>query len=77
VRALKVLAPLEERAIADDFAGSLSAIHVPQALCKQSAGEKPGITLSPPKWYMTRIFGKLDVRNRTQAMVRARQLKLL
>jgi LuxR family maltose regulon positive regulatory protein len=168
VRALKVLAPLEERAIADDFAGSLIAIHILQALCKQSTGEKAaaarhaaaavslaasggyrrvfldegralaelladvrhvdpafvsgllesfrideetfpaaalhenltrmeheilkrvnagltnrqigeklGITLSTTKWYMTQIFGKLNVRNRTQAMARARQLKLL
>ena len=168
VRALNVLAPLEERASADGFAGSLIAIHVLQALCRKSVGEKAaasryaataislaasggykrvfldegramaelledvrhvdpafvsglidafasdeetlpsaalhenlsrmereilklvnvgltnqqigeklGITVSTTKWYMTQIFGKLNVRNRTQAMARARQLKLL
>jgi LuxR family maltose regulon positive regulatory protein len=167
VRALKLLAPLEERAGADGFAGSLIAIHVLQALCRKSAGEKAaaarcaaaavslaasggykrvfldegramaellenvrhvdpafvsgllesfgsdeetlpsaalhenlsrmereilklvsagltnrqigekrGITVSTTKWYLTQIFGKLNVRNRTQAMARARQLKL-
>jgi LuxR family maltose regulon positive regulatory protein len=168
VRALKLLAPLEAKARADGFAGSLIAIHVLQALCKKSAGEKAaaaryaeaaislaasggykrvfldegramaellenvrhvdpafvsgllesfrndeetlptaalhenpsrmereilkllsagltnrqigeklGITVSTTKWYMTQIFGKLNVRNRTQALTRARQLKLI
>ena len=168
VRALNALAPLEARASADGFAGSLIAIHVLQALCKKSLGEKAaaarylaaavslaasggykrvfldegramaelledvrhvdpafvsgliesladdeetlpssalhenlsrmereilklvnvgltnqqigeklGITVSTTKWYLTQVFGKLNVRNRTQAMARARQLKLL
>ena len=46
-------------------------------LTNQQIGEKLGITVSTTKWYMTQIFGKLNVRNRTQAMARARQLKLL
>lgn len=168
LRALKALAELEARARTDGFYGNLIAIHVLQALCKKSAGEKAaaaryaaaavslaaagdykrvflnegrtlqelledvrhanpafvsglieafagdeeapssavlhetlsrmereilkrvnvgltnrqigdslGITLSTTKWYMTQIFGKLNVRNRTQAMARARQLKLV
>lgn len=46
-------------------------------LTNQQIGEKLGITVSTTKWYLTQMFGKLDVRNRTQAIARARQLGLL
>jgi DNA-binding NarL/FixJ family response regulator len=35
------------------------------------------ITPGTAKWYVSQIFGKLGVRSRTQAAVRARELKLL
>ncbi len=35
------------------------------------------VTLSTVKWYVNQIFGKLSVRSRVQAMVRARELNLL
>jgi DNA-binding NarL/FixJ family response regulator len=35
------------------------------------------IALGTVKWYASQIYGKLDVSNRTEAAVRARELKLL
>ena len=46
-------------------------------MTNQQVGEKLGITLSTTKWYLTQMFSKLNVRNRTQAIARARQLDLL
>ena len=46
-------------------------------LTNQQVGEKLGITVSTTKWYLTQMFSKLNVRNRTQAIARARQLGLL
>ena len=46
-------------------------------LTNQQIGEKLGITVSTTKWYLTQMFGKLNVRNRTQAIARSRQLGLL
>jgi LuxR family transcriptional regulator, maltose regulon positive regulatory protein len=36
-----------------------------------------GTTVGTVKWHMNQIFGKLQVRNRTGALARGRQLKLL
>ena len=36
-----------------------------------------GVTVGTVKWYVTQIYAKLGVRSRVQAMVRARELKLL
>ena len=46
-------------------------------MTNQQVGEKLGITLSTTKWYLTQMFSKLNVRNRTQAIARARQLGLI
>ena len=46
-------------------------------LTNQQVSEKLGITVSTTKWYLTQMFSKLNVRNRTQAIARARQLGLL
>ena len=46
-------------------------------LTNQQVGETLGITVSTTKWYLTQVFRKLSVRNRTQAIARARQLGLL
>lgn len=46
-------------------------------LTNQQVGEKLGITVSTTKWYLTQMFSKLNARNRTQAIARARQLGLL
>lgn len=46
-------------------------------LTNQQVADKLGITISTTKWYLTQVFGKLNAKNRTQAIARARQLGLL
>jgi LuxR family maltose regulon positive regulatory protein len=43
----------------------------------QEIADKLGTTVGTIKWHLNQIFGKLQVRNRTGAVARARQLKLL
>jgi ATP/maltotriose-dependent transcriptional regulator MalT len=43
----------------------------------QEIAAKIGTTVGTIKWHLNQIFGKLQVRNRTGAVARARQLKLL
>ena len=43
----------------------------------QEIADKLGTTIGTTKWHLNQIFGKLQVRNRTGAIVKARQLKLL
>ncbi len=50
---------------------------VNQGLTNQQVSERLSITLNTTKWYLSQIFGKLNVRNRTQAIARARQVNLL
>jgi LuxR family maltose regulon positive regulatory protein len=46
-------------------------------LTNQQIAEKLSITLNTTKWYLAQIFGKLNARNRIQAVARARQQSLL
>ena len=43
----------------------------------QEIADKLGTTIGTTKWHLNQIFGKLQVRNRTGAIAKARQLKLL
>jgi LuxR family maltose regulon positive regulatory protein len=43
----------------------------------QEIADKLGTTVGTTKWHLNQIFGKLQVRNRTGAIAKARQLKLL
>jgi LuxR family maltose regulon positive regulatory protein len=43
----------------------------------QEIADRIGTTVGTIKWHLNQIFGKLQVRNRTGALARARQLKLL
>ena len=43
----------------------------------QEIADKLGTTVGTTKWHLNQIFGKLQVRNRTGAVVRARALKML
>jgi LuxR family transcriptional regulator, maltose regulon positive regulatory protein len=43
----------------------------------QEIADKLGTTVGTTKWHLNQIFGKLQVRNRTGAVVRARALKIL
>jgi LuxR family maltose regulon positive regulatory protein len=46
-------------------------------LTNQEIADKLAMTVGTTKWHMNQIFGKLQVRNRVEALARARQLKLL
>ena len=39
--------------------------------------DRLAITVGTTKWNLNQIFGKLQVRNRLEALARARELKLL
>ena len=43
----------------------------------QEIADKLGTTVGTTKWHLNQIFGKLQVRNRTGAVVRARAIKIL
>lgn len=46
-------------------------------LSNQAIAEKLVVTVGTVKWHLNNIYGKLDVRSRTQAVARARELGLL
>jgi serine/threonine protein kinase len=46
-------------------------------LSNKEIAQRLTVTLSTVKWYVNQIYGKLGVRSRVQAMVRARELNLL
>jgi LuxR family transcriptional regulator, maltose regulon positive regulatory protein len=48
-----------------------------RGLTNQEIANKLALTVGTAKWRMNQIFGKLQVRNRIEALERARQLKLL
>jgi len=48
-----------------------------RGLTNQEIASRLAITVGTTKWRMNQIFGKLQVRNRIEALARARQLKLL
>lgn len=48
-----------------------------RGLTNREIADKLAMTVGTTKWRMNQIFGKLQVRNRIEALARARQLKLL
>lgn len=46
-------------------------------MSNQEIAEKVVVTVGTVKWHLNNIYGKLDVRSRTQALVRAREFELL
>lgn len=44
-----------------------------RGMTNQEIADNLMITLGTTKWHMNQIFGKLQVRNRIEALVRARQ----
>jgi ATP/maltotriose-dependent transcriptional regulator MalT len=51
--------------------------HMAAGLTNQEIAEELIISVGTAKWYTGQIYGKLSVSNRTQAVARARELKLL
>jgi len=48
-----------------------------KGMTNQEIADRLALTVGTTKWRMNQIFGKLQVRNRIEALVRARQLRLL
>jgi len=48
-----------------------------KGMTNQEIADRLAMTVGTTKWRMNQIFGKLQVRNRIEALVRARQLRLL
>jgi DNA-binding NarL/FixJ family response regulator len=48
-----------------------------QGMTNHQIAEELGLTVGTTKWHLNQIFGKLQVRNRIGALVRARQLEWL
>jgi LuxR family maltose regulon positive regulatory protein len=46
-------------------------------MSNQQVADKLFITVGTTKWHLNQIFGRLQARNRTEAVARARQLALL
>jgi LuxR family maltose regulon positive regulatory protein len=46
-------------------------------MSNRDIADKLFLTVGTVKWHLNNIYSKLDVRNRTQAVARARALKLL
>lgn len=50
---------------------------VKQGMTNQQIAGELGLTVGTTKWHLNQIFGKLQVRNRLGALVRARELEWL
>ena len=50
---------------------------LPHGLTNQEIADKLGITVGTTKWHLNQIFGKLQVHNRTTAIAKAREHRLL
>ena len=50
---------------------------IADGLSNREIGRRLNVTTETVKWYNKRIFAKLDVRSRTQAVARARESGLL
>ena len=48
-----------------------------KGMTNQEIADRLAMTVGTTKWRMNQIFGKLQVRNRIEALARARQLRLL
>ncbi|KAM3090867.1 helix-turn-helix transcriptional regulator [Phormidesmis sp. 146-35] len=46
-------------------------------MSNQAIADQLFVSLAAVKWYARNIYGKLEVNNRTQAVAKARELKLL
>ena len=56
---------MRERVVLKRISEGLSNTEIAEKLC---------ISVATVKWHINNIFGKLDVKSRTQAIIRAREL---
>ena len=57
-------------------AGEVAGL-VAQGLTNREIADRLAITVGTTKWHLNQIFGKLHVRNRVEAIAKARELRLL
>ena len=75
--------PSEENAVVEATATDLTATQlevlrlISQGFANKQIATRLVITLGTAKWHVSQIFEKLGVRNRAQAIAKARQSKLL
>ena len=50
---------------------------IAQGMSNQQVADALFITVGTTKWHLNQIFGRLQVRNRTEAVARARELRML
>ncbi|RLT97942.1 MAG: hypothetical protein D9N11_14515, partial [Ketobacter sp.] len=48
-----------------------------EGLCNKTIATRSEIALTTVKWHLQNIFGKLQARNRTEAVVKAQELDLI
>jgi LuxR family maltose regulon positive regulatory protein len=51
--------------------------HLDRGLTNQEIASKLDITVGTTKWHLNQIFGKFQVRNRVEAIAKARELGLI
>ena len=51
--------------------------HLDRGLTNREIADRLAITVGTTKWHLNQIFGKLHVRNRVEAIAKARELRLL
>jgi LuxR family maltose regulon positive regulatory protein len=67
---MEMVEPLSER--------ELEVLHlIAGGLSNQEVSQRLFITLATVKWHTSNIYGKLGVKNRTQAIAQARELGIL
>lgn len=81
IRNLKHSAPAKATLVSAADRLNFRELQILQSMCdgcsNQEISERLDLKVSTVKWYGTRIFEKLGVRNRTQAALKARRLKLV
>jgi LuxR family maltose regulon positive regulatory protein len=72
-------APCEAQPLVEPLSGTQIQIlgQLDRGLTNQEIAERLAITVGTTKWHLNQIFGKLQVRNRVEAIAKARELKLL
>ena len=81
---LETFAPTKDvtcaaQALVEPLSGTQIQIlgHLDRGLTNQEIADRLAITVGTTKWHLNQIFGKLQVRNRVEAIARAHELKLL
>jgi LuxR family transcriptional regulator, maltose regulon positive regulatory protein len=71
--------PSAPSALVEPLSGTQIEIlsHLDRGLTNREIADRLAITVGTTKWHLNQIFGKLHVRNRVEAIAKARELRLL